>query len=153
MRCQQYGDSKSYCNRLYVCVKCGGSHSTNCCKKSKDTPATYALCGGSHTANYKGCEYYQTLVQKHNVHTTSGRIPFITNEAPPIHSPTSSQHLRSYANVASNNMDTTDLPQDTKTVLTHFLNESKSMFNQIIQQHSMILNLLTSLLSKLNKSG
>jgi hypothetical protein len=89
MRCQQYGHSRSYCNRPYVCVKCGGSHSTNSCKKSKDTPATCALCGGSHTANYKGCEYYQTLVQRHTVHTTSDRKPFITNETPNTHPPTS----------------------------------------------------------------
>jgi hypothetical protein len=33
MRCQQYDYTKSYCNRLYVCVKCGGSHSTQSCKK------------------------------------------------------------------------------------------------------------------------
>jgi hypothetical protein len=33
MRCQQYGHKKSYFNRPYVCVKCGGTHSTQCCKK------------------------------------------------------------------------------------------------------------------------
>jgi hypothetical protein len=33
MRCQQYCHTKSYCNRPYACVKCGGSHSTQSCKK------------------------------------------------------------------------------------------------------------------------
>jgi hypothetical protein len=33
MRCQQYGHTKSFCNRPYVSVKCGGSHSTQSCKK------------------------------------------------------------------------------------------------------------------------
>lgn len=45
-RCQLYGHTKSYCNRPFVCVKCGGLHSTESCKKSKETPATCALCGG-----------------------------------------------------------------------------------------------------------
>ncbi|PNF32015.1 hypothetical protein B7P43_G06576 [Cryptotermes secundus] len=31
MRCQQYGHTRSYCNKPYVCVKCGGSHSTQSC--------------------------------------------------------------------------------------------------------------------------
>jgi hypothetical protein len=143
MRCQQYGHPRSYCNRPYVCVKCGGSHSTNSCKKSKDAPVTCALCGGNHTANYKGCAYYQTLIQRHTVHTTSGRKPFITNETPNIHPLISNQHFRSYANVVSNKMKTDELTQDTKNMLTHFLNKFMSMFNQIIQQHSMILNMLT----------
>jgi len=56
-RCQLYGHTKSHCNRPYVCVKCGGQHSTDSCKKSKTTPATCALCGGDHPANYKGCGY------------------------------------------------------------------------------------------------
>jgi hypothetical protein len=88
-------------------------------------------------------------VQRHTVHTTSGREPFITNEAPNIHPPTSNQHFRSYANVLSNKMNIDEVTQDTNNVLTHFLNELKSMFNQMIQQHSMILNMLTSLLSNL----
>jgi hypothetical protein len=59
MRCQLYGHTKSYCNRPYVCVKCGGQHSIESCKKSKTTPATCALCGDCHPANYKVCNYYQ----------------------------------------------------------------------------------------------
>ena len=63
MRCQLYGHTKSYCNRPYVCVKCVGQHSTDSCKKSRTTPVTYALCGGGHPANYKGCDYYQKQYQ------------------------------------------------------------------------------------------
>jgi hypothetical protein len=62
-RCQLYGHSKAYCNRPYLCVKCGGQHNTTTCKKSKDTPVKCGLCGGSHPANYKGCEYYHNLTK------------------------------------------------------------------------------------------
>jgi hypothetical protein len=47
----------------------------------------------------------------------------------------------SYANVVSNKMNTDELTKDTNKVLTQPLNEYKSMFNQIIQQHSMTLNM------------
>jgi hypothetical protein len=33
MQCQRYGHTRSYCNKPYVCVKCGGSHTTQSCKK------------------------------------------------------------------------------------------------------------------------
>jgi PAX-interacting protein 1 len=62
-RCQLYGHTKSYCNRPYVCVRCGGQHSTASCKKSKTMPETCALCGGDHPASYKGCVYYQKHYQ------------------------------------------------------------------------------------------
>jgi len=57
MRCQHYGHTKSYCNRPFTCVKSGGCNNSKECTKSKDTPATCALCGGNHPANYRGCEH------------------------------------------------------------------------------------------------
>lgn len=42
-QCQLYGYTKSYCNRPFICVKCGGSHSTASCKIKAETPATCAL--------------------------------------------------------------------------------------------------------------
>jgi hypothetical protein len=65
-RCQQYGHSKTYCNRPYACVKCGGAHNTSICTKPRDTPARYALCNRDHPANYKGCEYYHSLFKPDN---------------------------------------------------------------------------------------
>jgi hypothetical protein len=65
-RCQLYGHSKTYCNRPYLCVKCGEQHNSKTCKKSKDTPAKCGLCGGAHTANYKGV----VSVEEHIPQTT-----------------------------------------------------------------------------------
>ena len=39
LRCQQYGHTKTYCNRPYVFVKCGGLHSTASCCKRPDVSA------------------------------------------------------------------------------------------------------------------
>ena len=35
IRCQQYGHTKSYCNRPFLCVKCGGHHNSKECKRIK----------------------------------------------------------------------------------------------------------------------
>ncbi|KAL1138571.1 hypothetical protein AAG570_008634 [Ranatra chinensis] len=60
-RCQQYRHTKGYCNRPPRCVRCGGEHESSTCSKSRDSAATCALCGGDHTANYKGCPAYKKL--------------------------------------------------------------------------------------------
>jgi ribosomal protein S27E len=54
-RLQSYGHTKTYCTRPFVHVKCGGAHNTTVCTKDPAIPATCALCGGAHPANYKGC--------------------------------------------------------------------------------------------------
>nr|CAI5817631.1 unnamed protein product [Callosobruchus analis] len=156
MRCQQYGHSRTYCNRPYVCVKCGGGHSTASCKKPKDTPAKCALCNGDHPANYKGCEHYHKLLNAnsankvnharlatsaHNVQNSNinpNRLPSTSN--------------RSYANVVvSNSYHNNDQTSEQNNILSQFLNEFKAMFNQLIQQNSMVLNMLTTLISKIDK--
>jgi hypothetical protein len=62
-RCQLYDHSKTYCNRPYMCVKCGGPHNSTTCAKSKETPARCGLCEGAHPANYKDCTYYHNLIK------------------------------------------------------------------------------------------
>jgi len=35
VRCQQYGHKRTYCNKPYACVKCGGCHNSSDCVKQK----------------------------------------------------------------------------------------------------------------------
>lgn len=60
-RCQNYGHTKAYCTRSYLCVKCGCNHNSASCQKTRGTPTTCALCDGSHPAKYKGCTVYKDL--------------------------------------------------------------------------------------------
>jgi len=55
LRCQNYGHTRTFCHHTPRCVKCGDTHNSNECIKDDSTPATCALCGGSHPASYKGC--------------------------------------------------------------------------------------------------
>ena len=43
VRCQQYGHTRTYCNKPYACVKCGVSHNSKDCTKRRDTPAKCGL--------------------------------------------------------------------------------------------------------------
>lgn len=151
-RCQLYGHTKSYCNRPYVCVKCGGPHDTKTCKKSNQTPATCALCGGPHPANYRGCEYYHKFYKNNNrmktntpQQQTQKFIPPNQTQTPNVlQQPTYSNVLQGPRNVPQNK------EEDVSKLLTRFLEEFKHMFNQLIQQNSTVLNMLTMLISKIH---
>lgn len=152
IRCQLYGHSKTYCNRPYVCVKCGGSHSTESCKKSKETPATCALCGGDHPANYKGCEYYHKLIQGNHTKKVSATKQTNYNNVNPSPNNYLGSHQnqnRTYSDVVNNYPNNASTTDTSNNILSQFLNEFKAMFNQLIQQNSMVLNMLTTLISKL----
>ena len=60
-RCQRYGHTQKYGNHTFRCVKCAGTHPTDQCRKSSETPAKCIHCQGDHHANYKGCSAYKTL--------------------------------------------------------------------------------------------
>jgi hypothetical protein len=161
-RCQLYGHSKAYCNRPYLCVKCGGQHNTTTCK-SNDTPAKCGLCGGPHPANYKGCEYYHNLTRnRYDIQRT--QIPNIKYPVAPVSQPiTTLPHTqpiqapsgnRTYADAASGRNDVSNRKGDNNNqdiTLSKFLEEFKQMFNQLIHQNSLVLNMLTTLISKLKQ--
>ena len=101
-RCQQYGRTKTYCNKPFVCVKCGGPHNSKDCTERKDTPAKCALRGGGHPANYKGCQHYHNVIQGNDIYRTPPiqTSPLATNvhtRIPPL--PNTPQQQRSYADV------------------------------------------------------
>ncbi|KAE9529197.1 hypothetical protein AGLY_011993 [Aphis glycines] len=59
----RYGHSRKYCAYPPRCVRCGEHHPSTSCVKTRNTPATCALCKGDHPANYKGCQIYKQIQQ------------------------------------------------------------------------------------------
>jgi hypothetical protein len=165
MRCQQCDHTKSYCNRPFLCVKCGGHHNSKERKKSKDTPAACALCGGNHPANYRACEHYHYMLKVSNTqrNSTQRAQPIHTNtndnnthpSCNPTHTNTNDNHMQpsgnpqpsSYADVTRSS---TNQVEDTATILTKLIDEFNGLFNQLLQHNSMILNMLTMLINKNN---
>lgn len=155
-RCQLYGHTKTYCNGPFRCVKCGEPHDTASCKKSSKTPATCALCGGPHPANYKGCDYYYRLYKGRDFNNSTHQRAVIntnTTYLPPTAPPTP-RHQITYANAVNNNTHNTSNERSTNEsiskVLAKFLEDFKILFNQLIQQNSMVLNMLSMLIGKKN---
>jgi len=158
-RCQHYEHTRSYCNKPYACVKCGRPHNSADCTKSRDTPTKCAMCGGNHPANYKYCEYYHSILRGTNPHRTP---PFSSSALPtPTYSQTAHpynlpqqhhQHQQprqqqqcSYVDVTNNSAQ---LAEEPTTTLKTFLDEFKGLFAQLVQQNSMILSMLSTLLNK-----
>ena len=137
-----------------MCMKCGGKHNTTDCKKPRDAPATCALCNGPHTVNYKGCEFYlQILRVKGNDNNrinlySIGQAPSLPTVTPPTTS-SSRRQTHSYADITKgkHTADVVDHNHQSIT-LTTILTEFKTMFHQLIQQNSMVINMLTMLRSK-----
>ena len=151
VRCQLYGHANSYCNRPYVCVKCGGRHNTDSCKKSQTTTATCAVCGGGHSASSKGCDYYQKQYQaKYGNNRPQVAQRYASNLTQKQPAPLRPQN-KTYVQALSGNGPMHTIPNaDEPLSLTKFLGECKIMFNQPIQQNNMVLNTLTVLISKLH---
>jgi hypothetical protein len=147
VRCQQYGHTRTYCNKPYVCVKCGKPHSSSDCVKQKDTPAKCALCGGTHPANYKGCEHYHHIIKGTNPHRTpvvnSAPSPMVTY-VPTKTQPSLPLQHRSYAEVVRN--DTQQVEEPLIAIKT-FLEDFKGLFAQLLHQNSLILNMLSMILN------
>ena len=61
-KCQMHGHTQKYCNHNFRCVKLAGSHPTDQCAKSPETPAKCIHCQGEHPANYKGCSAYKLYI-------------------------------------------------------------------------------------------
>jgi len=127
-------------------------------KKTSDTPATCALCSGSHPANYKGCTFHKELQNRRRQPFTSAKLNQKPNlkqppqcPAKPTSSPSSNLRSntrhRSYANVTVNDI-TQNQSCDNHSLITDidvfskFLDEFKSVINPLI-------TLLTSVISKL----
>jgi hypothetical protein len=148
-RCQDYGHSKTYCRKPYNCVKCGKSHDSQTCTKPKDTPATCALCNGNHPANYKGCTVYRDLKAKRYPQRPAERTttkPNLYTPPPLQQTPCGPPSNPTYAQVTAT---TTALNNPNLDPLTTFLHELKTLFSQLLNQNSMILTMLTTVINKL----
>jgi hypothetical protein len=135
-----------------MCVKCGGTHNSKERKRNKETPATRALCEGNQLANYKACEHYHNLIKGNNTlrNNTQSTPPASTNiYEHNIHFSVNSQRQRSYTEVTKSH---TNQVENSATTLTKLMDEFKGLFNQLLQQNSMIMNMLPMRINEISKS-
>lgn len=163
-KCQRYGHTKSYCWYQHRCVKCGCNHDTSTCLKPTTSPPKCVLCGGEHPANYKGCSVYRDI--KHKSFPSRRLI----SKTDPISSPTTDKNdnklnptdnqvqdttttnepllTPSYAQITSGN-SSSDVNCDLTKTIHGFLNKFEILMTQQAQQVNTLINLLTTVISKL----
>ena len=157
--CQKYGHTRNFCHLNPVCVKCAGNHKTVDCTKTKDDNSTKcALCSGNHTANYKGCEIYKTLkVQRFpkvrnkqlnnpsNISPTQNVDSIDTSKQNKMNPSNEKNPSESYATVLAKNT----MNQAPNTSINDF-SELKQMMKEMMAQISSMLNVILSLIQKLD---
>ena len=142
-RCQRYGHTQKYCNHNFRCVKCAGSHSTDQCTKSPETPAKCIHCQGEHPANYKGCSAYKTL---HNNKYPKLRPKEITKQEPRPQIFTSPS--MSYAQAAQGNINNSKTHSEhSKNSVPTPQNTDFTRLEKLIEKQTEQINNLLSLLT------
>lgn len=153
-RCQEYGHTKTYCRHPFRCVKCGQGHDSASCTKPNNTPAVCALCKGDHPSNYKGCAVYKTLQQKEfpqKRQRDTDRIDQNKDTQPPTPPPSRPQsNYHNYAAAVKSNQSRPNHTEDGLTsTINSFFDRFEKLFVQQSQQIGTLLNLLTTLISKM----
>lgn len=154
-KCQRYGHTRRFCHHSPRCVKCAGEHLTATCqRKEKDRDVLCVLCNGNHSANYRGCTIYKQLQEKNFPKLRNKRAD--TNPTPI--NPSTARMVQpgiSYAQIARENSQQT---QFLNNVMQDQLNtnsqsqdmlELKHMMKSLMEQMGTMLNLLTTLVSKM----
>ena len=166
-RCQRYGHTQKYCNHTFRCVKCAGTHPTDQCRKSPETPAKCIHCQGDHPANYKGCSAYKSLYSskypklrtKEENHQTPSSPKSTVIPIPPINQTPSPIKLttpsNSYAQAVQGTRNTpnshSDPPQNSAPTSPNTDNVSRleKLIEKQSEQINNLLSLLTLIMDKL----
>lgn len=164
-RCQRFGHTKNFCHKPTRCVKCTGDHSTkDCIRKENDKNVKCVNCGGAHPANYRGCTIHKQLQQRlypalrgRNLKPNqANNLNNNNNLQQTIISPQMVQPGLSYAQQASQpapNQFTNSYQSQVHPTIPvqqpNDIEELKIMMKKLTQQIETMLNLLTTLVSKM----
>ncbi|KAF0750084.1 Uncharacterized protein FWK35_00032418 [Aphis craccivora] len=151
-RCQSYGHTRSYCFHNPRCVRCGNNHESTQCKKDRSEPAKCALCGGSHPANYRGCQTHKDLLKHRKLHLTPSQRN--NNKSPHTFFETNitQDNLKSqnFPPIPNTGCIQSTIPNITKPTGNRFNNWSKNEVlaeNNLTNQLSFFINELKSLIN------
>lgn len=150
-RCQQYGHTKSYCRNHFKCVKCGLNHATAQCTKPANTPPQCANCLKVHTANYKGCQTYQQILQRKKLSrpSTYGNIPRPDFNINATNFPILQADNQNNNYTCNGNPSYSDAVKNaTKQQFDPFTN-IEALLKQQIELTNTLLNMMSALLTKL----
>lgn len=144
-KCQRYNHTKAYCFHTPRCVKCGESHATVDCIKTKETQATCALCNGNHPANYKGCTVYQEIKTKR--FPPQRPQPIFPQTITPIRRASLTNPNVTFAQAVRQNQ--TEQQSEPKSIQQDTSNNIEKMMIKLIERMDNMFSLLTAIVNKL----
>lgn len=151
-RCQQFNHTKAYCTLPEVCVKCGENHAWDKCPKLREEKPKCGLCGGEHTANYKGCPVYkkvqaarskQQLKERNAVRETEPDIP--PNGEPPASQRRLPGRTYSETTKSKDKGAPTHREEDASTTTSRI----EVLLTKLISQNETMMQLLQTVILKL----
>lgn len=156
-RCQQFGHTKTYCRKMFKCVKCGLNHPTDQCTKNETTPPQCTNCLEPHTANYKGCEVYKNflkmrnLVKRRNNHFDNNQAPDFDVNA--LYFPNISGNNGLNNNYYNSNQNsysqTVKNSNHQNEALSSSFKRIEALMEKQIETTTTLLNMMSTLLTKL----
>lgn len=160
MKCQRYGHTKAFCHHSPRCVKCAENHLTiHCIRKEKSDDVKCVLCTGNHPANYKGCTVYQELQKKSfpplrnkkevslDETLTRSQIQPGTSYATALQNKSQQAQFGTQIGQLASQQIQKHTPYQHQP--TSDIQELKSMMKGLMEQMGTMLNLLTTLVSKM----
>lgn len=155
-RCQQFGHTKTYCRKLFKCVKCSLDHRTADCKKQLNTPPRCSNCSQEHTASYKGCEIYKKLLQKRNLlrrpnnNNQEAVFNLDDHNFPNMNRNNGTENIRRN-NESNRNLYSQALRNDNNQheLLSNSIQRMEALFQQQMETVTSLINMMSKLLTKL----
>ena len=150
--CQKYGHTKNFCTKKPVCVKCAGEHnSSECMPQLSREKLKCALCAENHTANYKGCTVFKSIIEKAKPRQPENAKPLQSDcKIQPQNEISDRVHNEvSYAEALSKNLSVPFAKNNVETApQSSEMADLKEMMKLLLSQISNMMNMITMLLSK-----
>jgi hypothetical protein len=130
--CQDYGHTQNYCHHPSRYVKCDEAHESDSYTKDHSSPAKCVNCSENHTASFKGCQFYQTILNRHKIKFSNSKKNIthtknLFSESLPIDP---SQSIPSYATATSGSKSNINqLNSNLNLALSKFLSDLTSIIN------------------------
>lgn len=138
-RCQEFGHTRTYCRKPYRCVKCGLDHSSAECNKIPTAPPKCVHCNENHTSSYKGCKYYQNLLNRRTSKTPRANIE-------PINV-TNNLYAQNYT--STNQHNPMSYSQAVRGDENNLLQKIEVMMQKQIELTNTLINMMSMLMSRL----
>lgn len=155
-RCQRYGHTKNFCTHQHRCVKCAQNHATaDCPRKTRSDDVKCVLCGGNHSANYKGCPVYKQLQETKYPALRKKVLPSANQQQTATATQNNAGQTITYAQMISKNQQKPHViknplqPQPQPHLQSNDLQELKNMVKELMEQMSTMLNILTAIVTKM----